>query len=72
MIGFVLVKGIPEGVSLVDMFSNLPDLKKSLESSSYAGGSLTHLMSYVQSQSNQEYVTRQLEDLIEKVRCQIL
>ena len=71
VIGFALPNGIPEGLSLVNMFSNLPDLKSTLESSQYAGGSLSHFSEYINNQSRHEAVTRQFKDLvaIAKVGC---
>ncbi|XP_062513249.1 uncharacterized protein LOC134189032 isoform X2 [Corticium candelabrum] len=66
VMGFVVANGIPEGISVVDMFSNVPDLRKVLESSRYSGGAVTHLLDYVRSQSRHESVIQQFEELVEK------
>jgi hypothetical protein len=68
IIGFSLHHGIPESLSLMRMFSNLPDLKAILESSRYAAGSLSDLLNYIQSESRHEEVKRQFHDLITMVR----
>jgi hypothetical protein len=68
VIGFALHYGIPEGLSLTNMFSKLPDLRKILKNSRYAGGSLNHLWDYIYNQSRHEDVTRQFHDLINIAR----
>ena len=69
VLDFAMVNGLPPGVSLVDMFSGLPDLRRVMEASRYARGSLCTLQSTVNSQSKHQFIRDQITWLVTQASC---
>ncbi|XP_062512252.1 uncharacterized protein LOC134188080 isoform X2 [Corticium candelabrum] len=64
---FAMCNGLPTGMSMVDMFFDVPNLKSVMEASVYAHGSLQLLVNVVHSQSSHQYVRDQINMLVSKV-----
>ena len=62
-----MCNGLPTGMSMVDMFFDVPNLKSVMEASVYAHGSLQLLVNVVHSQSSHQYVRDQINMLVSKV-----
>ena len=64
LIVFAANVGLPQGVSLLEVISPIPNFKDALASCSFSDGSLQSIIDYVYAQKSSETVRKEITELV--------